>query len=157
MCTDYWHLNKKTIKNNYPLPLISKMIDRISDAKVFTKLDLQQGFNNVQIKEGDEWKAAFTCHEGAFEPLVMYFDLTNSPSTLQTMMNALFFDMGACVMVYMDDILIYMKTEEGHDEIVLQVLEILRKNDLFVKAEKCEFKIRTVKFLGLIIDRKSVV
>ena len=100
MCTDDWHLNKKTIKNNYPLPLISKMIDRIGDAKVFTKLDLQWGFNNVRIKEGDEWKAAFTCHEGAFEPLVMYFGLTNSPSTLQTMMNALFFDMGACVMIY---------------------------------------------------------
>ena len=101
------------------------MIDRIGDAKVFTKLDLRWGFNNVWIKEGDEWKAAFTCHEGAFEPLVMYFGLTNSPSTLQTMMNALFFDMGACVMVYMNDILIYTKTKEGHDEIVLQVLEIL--------------------------------
>ena len=100
MCTDYRRLNKKTIKNNYPLPLISEMIDRIGDAKVFTKLDLRWGFNNVRIKEGDEWKAAFTCHEGAFEPLVMYFGLTNSPSTLQTMMNALFFDMGACVMIY---------------------------------------------------------
>ena len=136
--------------------LISEMIDRIGDAKVFTKLDLQWGFNNVRIKEGDEWKAAFTCHEGLFEPLVMYFGLTNSPSTLQTMMNALFFDMGACVMVYMDDILIYTKTKEGHDEIVLQVLEILQKNDLFVKAEKCEFKVRTVKFLGLIIGSNSV-
>ena len=126
MCTDYQRLNKKTIKNNYSLPLISRMIAKIRDAKVFTKLDLRWGFNNVRIKEGDEWKAAFTCHEGAFEPLVIYFGLTNSPSTLQTMMNALFFDMDACVMVYMDDILIYMKTEEGHDEIVLQVLEILQ-------------------------------
>ena len=89
MCTDYWHLNKKTIKNNYPLPLISEMIDKIRDAKVFMKLDPLWGFNNVRIKEGDEWKAAFTCHEGAFEPLVMYFGLTNSPSTLQTIMNAL--------------------------------------------------------------------
>ena len=71
-------------------------------------------------------------------------------------MNALFFDMGACVMVYMDDILIYMKTEEGHDKIVLQVLEILWKNDLFVRAEKCEFKVRTVKFLGLIIGPNSI-
>ena len=76
------------------------MIDKIRDAKVFMKLDLQWGFHNEQIKEGDEWKAAFTCHEGAFEPLVMYFGLTNSPSTLQTMMNALFFDMGACYGIY---------------------------------------------------------
>ena len=127
------------------------MIDKIGNAKVFTKLDLQWGFNNVQIKEGDEQKAAFTCHEGVFAPLVMYFGLTNSPRTLQTMMNALFFDMGTYVMVYMDNILIYTKTKEGHDEIVLQVLEILRKNDLFVKAEKCKFKVRPVKFLGLII------
>ena len=157
MCTDYQCLNKKTIKkNDYPLLLISEMIDKIRDAKVFTKLDLQWGFNNVWIKEGDEWKAAFTCHEGAFEPLVMYFGLTNSLSTLQTMMNALFFDMGACVMVYMDNILIYMKTEDGHDKIVLQVLEILWKNDLFVKAEKCKFKVRTVKFLGLIIGPNDV-
>ena len=88
--------------------------------------------------------------------MVMYFGLTNSPSTLQTMMNALFFDMGACVMVYMDDILLYMKTEEGHDKIVLQVLEILQKNDLFVKAEKCKFKVRTVKFLGLMIGPNGV-
>ena len=66
MCTDYWHFNKKTIKNNYPLPLISKMIDRIGDAKVFMKLDLQWGFNNIWIKEGDKWNAAFTCHEGVF-------------------------------------------------------------------------------------------
>ena len=73
------------------------------------KLDLQWGFNNVQMKEGDKWKAVFTCHEGAFEPWVMYFGLTNSLSTLQTMMNALFFDMGACVMVYMDDIRLLRK------------------------------------------------
>ena len=71
----------------------------------------------------------FTCHEGAFKPLVMYFSLTNSPSTLQTMMNALFCDMGTCVMVYMGDIPIYMATKEGHDEIILQVSEILQKND----------------------------
>ena len=126
MCMDYCCLNKKTIQNNnYPLLLISKMIDKIGDAKVFRKLDFCWEFNNVQIKGGDEWKAVFTCHEGAFEPLVMYFGLTNSPSTSQTMMNALFFDMCTCVMVYMDNILIYMATKEGHDEIVLQVLEIL--------------------------------
>ena len=95
------------------------MIDKIRDAKVFTKLNLCWRFNNVQIKEGDKWKAVFTCHEGVFEPLVMYFRLTNSPSTLQTMMTALFFDMGACIMVYMDNILIYTATKEGHDEIVL--------------------------------------
>ena len=115
------------------------MIDKIGDAKVFMKLDLHWEFNNVQIKEGDKWKAVFTCHKGVFEPLVMYFGLTNLLSTLQTMTNALFFDMGTCVIVYMDDILIYMATKEGHDEIVLQVLEImiylLKQRNASLKSE----------------------
>ena len=70
MVQDYRHLNEGTIKNNYPLPLILELIDRIGDAKLFTKMDLRWGYNNVHIREGDEWKAAFTCHRGAFEPLV---------------------------------------------------------------------------------------
>ena len=100
MVQDYHYLNKGTTKNNYPLLLIQELIDRIGDAKVFTKLDLQWGYNNVQIKEGDEWKAAFTCQDGAFEPLVMFFGLCNLPGTFQTMMNEIFHDMAVVVMVY---------------------------------------------------------
>jgi len=122
MVQDYRYLNKGTIKNNYPLPLIPELIDRIGDAKVFTKLDLRWGYNNVHIKEGDEWKAAFTCQDGAFEPLVMFFRLCNLPGTFQTMMNEIFHDMAVVVMVYIDDILIFTKTEEGHDEIIQEVL-----------------------------------
>jgi len=77
MVQDYCYLNKGMIKNNYPLPLIPELIDRIGNAKVFTKLDLRWGYNNVRIKEGDEWKAVFTCQDGAFEPLVMFFGLCN--------------------------------------------------------------------------------
>ena len=84
-------------------------------------MDLRWGYNNVRIKEGDEWKAAFTCHRGAFEPLVMFFGLCNSPATFQTMMNELFKDMPN-VVVYIDDILIFTKDEAGHDAIVLEVL-----------------------------------
>ena len=87
------------------------------------KMDLRWGYNNVRVKEGDEWKAAFTCHKGAFEPLVMFFSLCNSPVTFQTMMNALFHDMSVCVVVYIDNILIFTETEEGHDEIVEEVLK----------------------------------
>ena len=83
MVQDYCYLNKGMIKNNYPLPLIPELIDHVGDAKVFTKLDLRWGYNNVCIKEGDEWKAAFTCQDGAFEPLVMFFGLCNSPGMFQ--------------------------------------------------------------------------
>jgi len=81
MVQDYWYLNKWTIKNNYPLPLISDVIENIGTKKVFMKMDLRWGYNNIQIKEGDEWKAAFTTSEGLFKPTVMFFGLTNSPAT----------------------------------------------------------------------------
>ena len=122
MVQDYRHLNEFTVKNNYPLPLIPELIDCIRDAKLFTKMDLRWGYNNVHIKEGDKWKAIFTCHCGAFEPLVMFFGLCNSPATFQTMMNELFKDMPN-VVVYIDDILIFTKDEAGHDAIVLEVLK----------------------------------
>ena len=89
MVQDYRALNAKTIKNTYPLPLISDLINRLRGAQYFTKLDVQW-YNNVRIKEGDEWKAAFRTNRGLFEPLVMFFSLTNSPATFQTMMNEIF-------------------------------------------------------------------
>ena len=90
MVQDYRHINDWTVKNNYPLPLISELVDKARSAKVFTKLDLRWGYNNVRIKEGDEWKAAFSMFEGSYEPLVMFFGLTNSLATFQTMMNEIF-------------------------------------------------------------------
>ena len=83
---DYQKLNDMTIKNRYPLPLIQELVNKLKGAKYFTKLDVRWGYNNVQIKEGDEWKAAFLTNRGLFEPLVMFFGLTNSPATFQTMM-----------------------------------------------------------------------
>jgi hypothetical protein len=90
---DYRMLNDMTVKNKYPLPLISELVNQLRGAKYFTKLDIRWGFNNVRIKEGDEWKAAFRTNRGMFEPLVMFFGLTNSPATFQTMMNDIFTDM----------------------------------------------------------------
>ena len=153
---DYWYLNKGTIKNNYLLPLIPELIDRIGDAKVFMKLDLRWGYNNVHIKKGDKWKTVFTCQDGTFEHLVMFFGLCNLPGTFQTMMNEIFHDMAVVVMVYIDDILIFTKTEEGHNEIVQEVLCRLRANDLFLKPEKCFFKQQEIEFLGLIIGPNGV-
>ena len=155
MVQDYRHLNEGTIKTNYPLPLIPELIDHIGDAKLFTKMDLRWGYNNICIREGDKWKAAFTCHRGAFKPLVMFFGLCNSPATFQTMMNELFKDMPN-VVVYIDDILIFTKNEVGHDAIVLEVLKCLKDNDLFLKPEKCHFKVREVEMLGLIIGPEGI-
>jgi Reverse transcriptase (RNA-dependent DNA polymerase) len=116
---DYRALNAKTVKNAYPLPLISNLIDRLWGARYFTKLDVQWGYNNVRIKEGDEWKAAFRTNRGLFEPLVMFFGLTNSPATFQTMMNDIFQDLisEGVVCVYLDDILIFTETMEEHDRV----------------------------------------
>ena len=113
---DYWKLNAMTMKNQYPLLLIPELVNQLRGAKYFTKLDIWWGHNNVRIKDGDEWKAAFWTNRGLFEPLVMFFGLTNSPATFQTMMNDIFQDlvMEGVVCIYMDDILIYSETLAEH-------------------------------------------
>jgi len=138
---DYRTLNVVTVKNRYPLPLISKLISQLRGAKYFTKLDVRWGFNNVQIKPGDEWKATFCTNCGLFEPLVMFFGMTNSPATFQTMMNDIFRTLIAegIVVVYLDDILIFMETEEEHEQAVWRVLKVLVEHKLFLCPEKCEF------------------
>ena len=103
-------------------------------------MDLQWGYNNVRIWEDDEGKAVFTCHRGAYKHLVIFFSLCNSPATFQTMMNEIFHNMPT-VIVYIDDILIFTKMEQGHNEIVMEVLHRLKDNNLFVKPEKCFFKV----------------
>jgi len=125
---------------------------------VFTKLDLRWGYNNVRIKEGDEWKAAFTTHIGAYEPTVMYFGLTNSPATFQTIMNNLFRDLinQGDTATFIDDILVATDTEEEHDKLVEEVLKRLEENDLFVKPEKCKWKVREVEFMGVVIRPRGV-
>ena len=124
MVQDYQYLNSWTIKDNYLLLLISDLIDSIRKKKVFTKMDLQWGYNNVRINEGDECKAAFSMLEGSFEPTVMFFGLTNLPATFQTMMNDLLRDLVVKekVVVFIDDVMVVTEIEEEHDEIVEEVL-----------------------------------
>ena len=142
-----------TVKNNYPLPLIMQLVDKLQGANLFTKMDLRWGYNNVCIKENDEWKVAFTCFRGSFEPLVMYFKLCNSPATFQAMMNKIFADMDDVVVVYIDDLMIFTKTENQaeHDKIILEVLRRLEENDLLVKPKKCMFHTTEIDFLGMIV------
>ena len=138
MVMDYCSLNDQTVKNNYPLPLITDLTDNIGSKRVFTKMDLQWGFSNVRIKEGDEWKGAFTMHIGSFEPTVMFFGMTDLPATFQVIMNEILRDMinKGKVAAFVDDVLVGTETEEGHDEIVEKVLKQLEENDLYVKPEK---------------------
>jgi hypothetical protein len=155
---DYRYINKWTIRNSYPLPLIPELVDKLKGAKYFTKMDVRKGYNNVLIKEGDQWKAAFKTSRGLYEPLVMFFGLCNSPATFQAMMNNLFKDLidQNVVIVYLDDILIYTETLEEHQKVVKQVLKILQDNDLYLKPDKCEFEKTKVEYLGLIISHNHV-
>jgi len=155
---DYHALNTVTVKNRYPLPLISKLVSQLRGAQYFTKLDVRWGFNNVRIKPRDEWKAAFRTNRGLFEPLVMFFGMTNSPATFQTMMNDVFRTVIAegIVVVYLDDILIFTKMEEEHERAVRRVLEILAEHKLFLCPEKCEFHQKQIEYLGLVILENKV-
>jgi len=158
MVMDYCKLNRQTMKNNYPLPLITGLVDNMESKRVFTKMDLRWGYNNVQIKEGDEWKAAFTTHVGSFEPVVMFFGMTNSPATFQAMMNEILRDLinEGKVAAFVDDVLVGTEEEEEHSEIVEEVLRQLEKNDLYVKPEKCVWKVRKVPFLGVVMGEGRV-
>ena len=120
MVQDYQHLNKWMMKNNYLIPLISDVLEDIGTKKVFTKIDLRWRYNNMRIKEGDEWKVAFTTPEGSFEPTVMFFGLTNSPAIFQAMMNKLLSDLINIgkVTAFIDDVIVGTDIEEGHNKIV---------------------------------------
>jgi len=147
-----------TVKNKYPLPLISELVSQLRGARYFTKLDVCWGFNNVRIKPGDEWKAAFQTNRGLFEPLVMFFGMTNSPATFQTMMNDIFRNLIAegIVVVYLDDILIFTKIKEEHEQAVRWMLQVLKENKLFLCLEKCEFCKHRIEYLGLVISENKV-
>ena len=138
MVQDYRYLNEWMIKNNYLLPLISDILENIGTKKVFTKMDLRWGYNNMRIKKEDEWKAVFTTPEGSFEPMVIFFGLTNLPVTFQTMMNKLLRDLINIgkVAAFIDNVTVETETEEGHDEIVVEVIRKMEENDLYVKPEK---------------------
>ncbi|KAG5732784.1 hypothetical protein E4T56_gene2806 [Termitomyces sp. T112] len=151
---DYQVLNTMIVKNRYPLPLISELIKNLRGMQYFTKLDIQWDYNNVHIQEGDEWKVAFWTNQELFELLVMFFGLINSPATFQTMMNNIFQELIAEVVVcmYLNDILIYTKTLKKHCWTTHLVLEHLCQHQLYLKPEKCEFEQTWIEYLGLIIS-----
>lgn len=151
---DYQGLNVITVRNRYPLPLIDPSFEPLNQATVFTKLDLRNAYHLVRIREGDEWKVAFKTPLGHFEYLIMPFGLTNAPAVFQSLINDVLRDMlNQFVSVYLDGILIFSRIAEAHRGHVRQVLQRLLENRLFVKAEKCEFNVPSVHFLGYILAK----
>uniref|UniRef100_A0A8C6LVF1 Gypsy retrotransposon integrase-like protein 1 n=1 Tax=Nothobranchius furzeri TaxID=105023 RepID=A0A8C6LVF1_NOTFU len=152
-CIDYRGLNQITVKNKYPLPLLSSTFEPVQDSTIFTRLDLRNAYHLVRVKEGDEWKTAFKTPVGHYEYLVMPFVLTNAPVVFQSLVNSVLGDfLNRFVTVYLDDILIFSKNPEQHVQHVRAVLQRLLENRLYVKAEKCKFHVPTVKFLGFVIE-----
>jgi len=155
---DYRALNGITIKNHYPIPRIADLTESLSKASIFTKIDLRWGYNNVCIKEGNEWKTAFITRQGLFEATVMYFGFFNAPATFQSMMNNILGDLICIqlVMVYLDNILIFGTCLKEHRQLVKEVLKRLQFNDLYAKVEKCFFEQSSIKYLGVIISENKV-
>ena len=143
-------MNRITKTDRYPLPLISDLLDTSGRARIYTKIDLQHAYHLVCIAEGDKWKTAFQTRYRSFEWLVMPFGLTNAPAAFQRFMNDIFSNMlDVCVMVYLDDILIYSDNPEQH---VREVLQRLRENGLYAGANKWNFHEDTVEYLGYILS-----
>lgn len=157
LCVDYRALNKITKKNRAPLPLIHEILDRLSSAKVFTKIDLKDAYYRLRIRDGDEWKTAFRTKYGHFEYMVLPMGLSNAPATFQSYINqALTGLVDVTCIVYLDDILIYTKDEESHAAAVKEVLQRLEDWGLYANPEKCAFHTQTIDFLGFIISPDGV-
>ncbi|KAL4020667.1 hypothetical protein IC575_019448 [Cucumis melo] len=157
LCIDYRELNKVTVKNRYPLPRIDDLFDQLQGATVFSKIDLRSGYHQLRIRDGDIPKTAFRSRYGHYEFVVMSFGLTNAPAVFMDLMIRVFKDfLDSFVIVFINDILIYSKTEAEHEEHLHQVLETLRANKLYAKFSKCEFWLRKVTFLGHVVSIEGV-
>jgi hypothetical protein len=152
MCVDYRSLNEVTIKNKYHLPRIEDLFDQMKGASVFSKIDLRSGYHQLKIRESDIPKTAFRTRYGLYEYTVMSFGLTNAPAYFMNLMNKVFMEyLDRFIVVFIDDILIFSKTIEEHEEHLRLVLEKLRSNQLYAKFSKCEFWLTEVAFLGHVI------
>jgi hypothetical protein len=156
---DYRKLNSFTVPDRYPLLLIQELVDKVRNARIFSKVDVRAGYNNIRVKEGDEHKTAFKTNMGLYENTVMPFGLKNAPAVFQRFMNTEFTDLTATghVIIYMDDILIATEDDiTKHCKLVHQVLERLIKLDLYLKPSKCIFETRKVEFLGVLLENGTV-
>src|SRR6202789_4034912 len=153
LCVDYRGLNRISKKDRYPLPLLSDLLDTPKKARCYTKIDLRHAYHLVRIADGEEWKTTFRTRYGSFEWLVVPFGLTNAPATFQRFMNCIFGDLlDVCVIIYLDDILIYSDDPKEHKKHVREVFRRLQQYGLYVRPDKCFFSVNSVEYLGFILS-----
>jgi hypothetical protein len=156
MCINYQELNKVTTKNRYPLPRIDDLLDQLQEACMFSKVDLRLGYHQVRVKEEDIPKTAFMSRYRHYEFLVMYFGLTNKPAFFMDTMNRVFHDnLDQLTIIFIDDILIYLKTPKEHEERLQNALERLLREKIYAKIEKCKFRLDSMSFLGHVVSGKG--
>ncbi|KAH0987768.1 hypothetical protein GBA52_014945 [Prunus armeniaca] len=157
LCIDYRQLNKVTVRNKYPLPRIDDLFDQLKGAKVFPKIDLRSGYHQLRIREEDVPKTAFRTRYGHYEFLVMPFGLTNAPTAFMDLMNRVFRRyLDRFVIVFIDDILVYSKSQKAHMKHLEIVLKTLRRKQLYAKLSKCQFWLDRVSFLGHVISAEGI-
>ncbi|GKB67656.1 putative reverse transcriptase domain-containing protein, partial [Tanacetum coccineum] len=157
MCIDYWELNKLTVKNHYPLPIIDDLFDQLQGSSVYSKIDLRSDYHQLRVRDEDIPKTAFRTRYGHYEFQVMPFGLTNAPAVFMDLMNRVYKPyLDKFVIVFIDDILIYSRNEEEHANHIRIILELLKKEKLYAKFSKCDFWISIVQFLEHLIDSQGL-
>ena len=157
LCINYRELNSITIKNKYPFPQIDDLFDQLKGTAVFSKIDLRSGYHQLRIKPQDVPRTAFSTRYGHYEFLVMPFGLTNAPAAFMDLMNRVFRDyLDRFVIVFIDDILVYLKSKKEHEYHLGLVLQRLREHKLYAKLDKCKFWLEEVAFLGHIVTREGI-
>ena len=157
MCINYRKINKVTVKNKYPLPRIEDFFYQLKGADVFSKIDLRSGYYHIRVKDVDVPKTAFRTRYGHYEFLVMLFGFTNAPTAFMYLMNRVFQPyVDQFVVVFIDDILVYSKDAQEHEQHLRIVMETLREKKLYAKLSKCDFWLKEVSFLGHIVSTEGI-
>jgi hypothetical protein len=158
LCIDFQQLNKVTVKNKYPLPRIDDLFDQLKGARIFSKIDLRSGYHQLTLKEEDISKTTFRTRYDHYEFRVVPFGLSNTPVVFMCLMNGVFREyLDKFVIVFLDNILVYSKSEEYHEKHLRMVLQVLREHQLYAKLRKCSFYQRKIHYLGHIISKEGIV